>query len=263
MNGLPSKRTLVLSPHLDDAALSCGGLMHEIRRRGGAVMVATAFAAVPNSECSDGSMIALSLKGSARTWVRARRAEDLRALRALGVKATHGAELDAAFRKGPMGEPLYPTWSAIFSGAAHPADRDLLQRLTAWILRCQGAFGATAIVAPRGLGNHIDHLILREAAQVACRRQPIFLHLYDDVPYAAVSRPRPRAQLSRQKLAPVDLAIKQRCVRLYRCSLAIGVRPETIISQMAKQGRALRGHGGRSTERYWFGRRGTQSDSQS
>ena len=143
---------LVVSPHLDDAALSCGGAIHERARRGDRVVVATVF--------SDG-------KDHDR-----RRDEDRRALQILGAPVIHLGLFDAPERLG-----LARTHRAIVEEAkVTDADVALVRdALRTAIGRTQPA----EIWSPLGVGDHVDHRVV----VAALSGQP-GLVLYEDRPYA-------------------------------------------------------------------------------
>ena len=83
-------RYVYLSPHLDDAVLSCGGLIHRQRQEGESVLVVTIFAG--SADQAAASDFATSL---CRSWglgpdpVMARRIEDQRALSFLSAEYRH------------------------------------------------------------------------------------------------------------------------------------------------------------------------------
>ncbi len=185
----PDAQHIYLSPHLDDAALSCGGLIATQARRGETVAVLTVFAASP-PERAPLSAFARSLH---ERWREAappgldfadplavRRAEDRRALATLGptVRAIHHALPDCIYRAHPeTGQPLYASEEAIF-GAVHSADpaRDDLESAPPL------PPGAT-LYAPLGVGGHVDHQLVREAMTGWLSSGDVWY--YEDFPYAA------------------------------------------------------------------------------
>ncbi|HRD99345.1 MAG TPA: PIG-L family deacetylase [Rubrivivax sp.] len=83
---------IYLSAHLDDAALSCGGLIHQQTRRGSVVAVVTLCAGDPPSASFSPFAEALHARWqlSPSEAVARRREEDHAALRGLGAGAAHG-----------------------------------------------------------------------------------------------------------------------------------------------------------------------------
>ena len=103
---------LVLSPHLDDAVLSCGGLLRTLAERN-RVTVATVFteAAPPPHTRAARSFVRQCQADDVATLFADRRAEDRDVLDELGVRHLHLAQPDALFRRsvrrtrafGPLG----------------------------------------------------------------------------------------------------------------------------------------------------------------
>ena len=89
-----------LSPHLDDAALSCGGRIYQERQAGLAVLVLTLMAGDPPPEAAETSFVAeLHARwelDAASNPVAARRAEDKRALSLLDAHGQAAVGLFAA-----------------------------------------------------------------------------------------------------------------------------------------------------------------------
>jgi LmbE family N-acetylglucosaminyl deacetylase len=169
---------IYLSPHLDDAALSCGGAIAAQRAAGECVLVATLCTAAPAPDMQF-SDLALEFH---RTWglapaevVAARLGEERRALEILDADSYWAGMLDAIYRY-PEG---YNTRGSLFNAPA--AADPLLPALSQFIggLR-EHAPGAT-FYAPLGVGNHVDHLITHAAARAALGDAPLF---YEDLPYA-------------------------------------------------------------------------------
>lgn len=169
-------RWVYLSPHFDDAVLSCGGLIWEQRQRGDPVAIWTIFAARPTGPLSPFAQATHAMWGFApgEDVLCARRAEDRRAARLLGAQVRHFPFLDCIYRLAPGGEPLYPT--SVFV-PPHPLDEDLPDRIAARLSR--SLTPQDRLVCPLGLGGHVDHLLTRRAAALLAR--PCWY--YADFPY--------------------------------------------------------------------------------
>ena len=76
---------IFLSPHLDDAVLSCGGMIYQLAQAGQAVQVITIFAGDPPPGLL--SPFAQSLHDRWQAGSVARRSEDIEALTLLGAEA--------------------------------------------------------------------------------------------------------------------------------------------------------------------------------
>ena len=203
-----------LSPHLDDAVLSCGGQMAARARRGESVLVYTPAAGDPPDHLSP---LALHLH---EAWGLApdaamRRAEDERACAVLGVTARHGDAPDALYRRHPgNGEPLYPTQESLFS-VPHPEDRVAQD----WEKDFRALPKAKRYMAPLAIGDHVDHQLVRRAAEQVFGSA---LQYYEDYPYSGKRMALLRYTLTpwqwraqRIPLSAEDVAARCRAVMMY------------------------------------------------
>lgn len=170
---------IYLSPHLDDAALSCGGQIAAATRAGQRVLIVGVTAGDPPAAVSDYA------HGLHTRWelvvdaVAARRAEDLAACARLGADAVHWDLPDCIYRADPAtGKPYYTSDADLF-GPVADAEWGLVDDLAAR-LRDLPAHGR--LVAPLGVGNHVDHQLTRLAAARAFGAAG--LRYYEDYPYA-------------------------------------------------------------------------------
>ncbi|HVS03024.1 MAG TPA: PIG-L family deacetylase [Thermoanaerobaculia bacterium] len=169
-----------LSPHLDDAVLSCGGQIHRRVTDGEAVLVAT----VGTADEPPRPWPPLVAKVH-RTWglpsrvAAARRAEDAAACGLLGADWLHLGLPDAIYRRRRDGGALYPTLRSLFAGAA-PEDSGFAQVIVAALERRLPPH--RQLLAPLGVGGHVDHLLTRQAAELLAAAT---VSLYEDFPYAA------------------------------------------------------------------------------
>ena len=170
-------RWIYLSPHFDDAVLSCGGLIFEQARQGLQVEIWTILAGDPPpgplSEFARQNHALWGLTGAEET-VAMRKAEDVEAAGLVGADLVHFDIPDCIYRRSPEGEYLY-TETVITS--LHPADRRLPRRIAA-ALRSE-LRQDDLLVCPLALGGHVDHILVRQAAESLHR--PLFY--YADVPY--------------------------------------------------------------------------------
>ncbi len=147
---------LAVSPHLDDAVFSAGGILARCARRGWRVVVVTCFTG--NVARPDGFALACQLdKGLAADvdYMALRRAEDRAACAAIGATPLHLPFLEAPHRG-------YGDAAALFAGRR--ADDATIEPLLTAALRQLIAEQAPALVlGPTGLGGHVDHLVVRAA----------------------------------------------------------------------------------------------------
>jgi LmbE family N-acetylglucosaminyl deacetylase len=173
---------IYLSPHLDDAVLSCGGLIWEQVKSGLQVEIWTICAGFPPLTALSPVAQALHDRwqspASLREAVSARRAEDILACRRLGASALHFDIPDCVYRRLPGGEPVVIEDQGMFA-PIQPGETYLVDE--AYSLLKSSLPADAQLVSPMTVGGHMDHLIVRAAAQRLGRP----LLYYADYPYAA------------------------------------------------------------------------------
>lgn len=166
---------LVLSPHLDDAAFSCGGTMALLADAGWRVCLVTAF--TRSIHPASGFALACQLdKGLSPDidYMAVRRAEDQVAADILGVADLRWLGLPEAPHRG------YDLAPDLF-GAVH-ADDDIWRMLAGMIDDAIDELEPALVLAPQGLGNHVDHQQMIHALAHAAPQAPTAY--YRDTPYA-------------------------------------------------------------------------------
>lgn len=169
--------TIVLAAHLDDGVLSCGGLIYQRTQAGEGVLVATVMAGDAKGGPSD---YAQSLRDRWQLDTSAeaqRRAEDAAACRVLGAGYLHWPIPDCIYRGGADGAMYYQSDDEIF-GPVHPGEVGLVADVVALL---RSLPDAEEIVAPLTVGNHVDHIFVRQAAEQVFGQR---LRYYEDYPYA-------------------------------------------------------------------------------
>jgi LmbE family N-acetylglucosaminyl deacetylase len=171
---------LYLSPHLDDAVFSCGGRMWRQAGAGGRVTVVTVFGGAPEPEAplSPYAQELHARWGQPIEAVRQRQAEDVKALSLLGAEPIHWPYLDCIYRRAPEGDFCYVSEDALW-GQIHTSDADIVGQLAHRMMELPLASDGRFYV-PLGIGNHVDHRIVRRAAEASGRP----LTYYEDFPYA-------------------------------------------------------------------------------
>lgn len=184
---------VVLSPHLDDAALSCGGLiLHAAKHT--EVTVATLFTEAGGAPYTFSARRYLHQVGadSAQALYQQRRAEDRAALEPKSIRCVHAGLTEALYRRRPttMARRLwvhvlpelahiYPIYRLhLTSGRIAPADAGTLRDADDFIQRLVGS-DRHLLVAPLGIGGHVDHVLARNAAERSGTR----VVYYSDFPY--------------------------------------------------------------------------------
>ncbi|HEY5729803.1 MAG TPA: PIG-L family deacetylase [Anaerolineales bacterium] len=188
-------RWIYLSPHLDDAVLSAGGLIFEQTKAAIPVEIWTFMCGFP-LEIEEYSFLANVNHASwgfssADETVRARREEDVIAAGILGAQVVHFDFLDCIYRRGKDGAWLYDfsvsspydpeelsdkSMMALTSPPRND-DADLPRQIANAI--SPRLTRDDMLVCQLSVGSHVDHVLVRQAAELL--GWPI---LYDvDIPY--------------------------------------------------------------------------------
>lgn len=172
-----------LSPHFDDALISCGGAVAAAVDHGRPVLVATVFGGAMPDGFVPGSLVRWLHRacGSGADLVARRRREDAAALAHLGVPGIALDHPEAAYRLRPDGTPNrsgdlwldpLPGESALLDALADDLERALPGRMS-------------SVHVPLGLGGHRDHRLTRLAGEAVAARRGADVVWYEDLPYAA------------------------------------------------------------------------------
>lgn len=155
---------IYLSPHLDDVALSCGGLAWEQAHGGESVSIWTICAGEPPT--GDISPFAKELHGRWEVGQNApaqRRIEDIRSCQCLGATPRHFSVPDCIYRRHPQTkEYMYASETAL-TGPLQPGDSQVIRSIHEEIQPTTQS--DATLVCPLGLGNHVDHQLTRRVAE--------------------------------------------------------------------------------------------------
>ena len=170
-------RWIYLSPHFDDAVLSCGGLIFEQARQGLQVELWTIFA----GDAPAGPLSPLALRchvdwgiPDVHELLAVRRDEDQAAAAIVGAEIAHFSLPDCIYRRSADGTPLYP--DEVFV-PFHPFDQGLDADIAAAL--AAELEPEDILVSPLAIGDHVDHRLARLAAERLERP----LRYYADIPY--------------------------------------------------------------------------------
>jgi LmbE family N-acetylglucosaminyl deacetylase len=223
-----TRSRIYLSPHLDDAVLSCGGTIYAQTRRGERVLVVTVFAgSPPNVDLTPFTRELRERWGGASDPFAARRAEDRAATASLGAEALHLSYLDCVYRQHPdTREVLYPTVEHIFA-EVHAAESGLADALYDVLRGRLAAHAQPLVYAPLAAGRHVDHQIVRRAA-MRLMADGVEVAFYEDWPYAgdaetmarALGGERERWRRSVSPLSEAALAAKGDAVACYASQIS-------------------------------------------
>lgn len=201
-----------ISPHLDDAILSCGGLIKYLLNKT-QVSVATVFTEASPAPYTLSAKAFLSQCdfNEAGSLFKKRRKEDMILMKRLNIKNIHFHFQDALWRKKiksgwfkkylaeflPEFGHIYPTYRFhAISGRVSGMDRDLLENIKkqlAIIFQNKERF---AVFCPLALGNHVDHIIVRDIVS-GLFKNAIF---WSDFPYNMAKKEKNNRFVEKNKL---------------------------------------------------------------
>lgn len=238
-------RWIYLSPHLDDAVLSAGGLIYEQTRSGATVEIWTFMCGMPSeTEFSPFAQLLHHQWGfsSAKETVLSRREEDRQAAQIVGAAVRHFDFLDCIYRRDRNGEwPYYE-----ISLPPQELDADLPAQIAQTISsRLQPD---DVLVCQLSVGSHVDHVLVRMAAELLGR--PLYYDI--DIPYLFYKP---------EELAPKSVGMKENVHVVTESGLRLW--QEAVLayrSQLPVLGDAFNTpeKARESIQNYWAARRGVR-----
>ncbi len=254
------ERVVVLSPHLDDAALSCFGLLRALDDIVSRLVITICCGdPAPAPFWGKDSEFRQEAEPGDYGSPDERRREDMAAMNAIGCDFVHLGFSDGVYRRSPTsGELIYRTSREKFvqpriDDAGHIEELFLVLRRL-----CQN-MGRILLISPLAVGYHVDHAI---TAHVALRLEgeDVDLLFYEDLPYVLGTRYRdgledsPEAALERINRRPehryaagVDPAEKARIIEFYASQVPALFGEDADLEGLM----GSRTHDGRPSEFYW------------
>lgn len=254
------KQYLFLSPHLDDAILSCGAYIYKLVQKNYKVIIATVFS---------GSIESKYLSPAARRFNRAcklgddamhvRRLEDENVSRFIKAQCIHLNLHECLYRRNKYGQHIYLRDYDIFNTDIN-IEKDTINKV---ILTLSNRFKLTdfeRIYIPLGIGRHVDHLILRQAVETLCTQilgNIKKINYYEDIPYVCDNRDvRWRTELTKgleyysYNISKKQYNIYLDAIFLYKSQMhVLWNNKAQMIRQLTKHYR--NGRGKKLTGRFW------------
>lgn len=156
-------RLYILSPHIDDAIWSLGGLIFELKNTDIEINVITVFS---NSSYANGELLDPTVA------TKIRKAEDRQALKLTRVDRSIYLDYDEAVIRGVPLNHIVDRLYVPTSKMANSIGKDLLRVIPS----------DSKLIAPGGFGYNIDHLTVRKAVEGIKTSK---VYYYEDLPYAA------------------------------------------------------------------------------
>lgn len=212
-------RWIYISPHLDDAIYSAGGLIYEQTQSGVPVEIWTIMSKIPErEELSSFAKKMHQLWGvkSARETMHIRREENEKATAIVGAENRYLDFVDSLYRTGNDGQALYN--NSFLS--LHEDESDLPQRIAEKLFK--NLEPNDKLVCPLAFGGHIDHVIVRDAVDLLSF-SPFYM---GDIPYLLyASRTLWRKTFSMKKkvlaISKVGLKVWLKAIRAYTSQLEV------------------------------------------
>ncbi len=173
---------IYIAPHLDDAVLACGGTIaaHTANRQ--RVLVVTVCTGIPPADAQHSPFVAhihALWKLEADAVMHTRQQEDQQALASLGADPYWLGFLDAIYRL----PDIYTDNTRLF-GRITPTDT-LEVAITAVLNDLLQQQPQATLHAPLGIGEHVDHQIVYQAAANLARAGAA-VAFYEDFPYVCL-----------------------------------------------------------------------------
>ena len=176
----PERRPVFLSPHYDDAELSCGGTLATLADAGARPLIITIFGGEPTGELNEFARQMHELWGfGPQDAIAQRREEEACAADILEVESRWLDLPDAIYR-----EERYLNDDHLF-GAIHPREATLFRDIRDALFQLLDSLEIEpdAFFCPIGVGNHVDHQhVLATAQTLTFRGHEVIA--WEDYPYA-------------------------------------------------------------------------------
>lgn len=153
-----------ISPHFDDAIGSAGGVINRLVESGEECCVMTIMTAIP------------WYHPKYAYYVLHRQSENKNAAEALRCSVKNAQFLDVVYRKG-MRKLMKQAKKKLFT--VEVTEYDLIEKIRDYIL--MNTKSDDILIAPAGLGNHIDHRIVNIAVQDLDRHVYFYEEFYYDI----------------------------------------------------------------------------------
>jgi hypothetical protein len=172
---------IFISPHLDDAILSCGQLIIDLCKLKKKITIITVFTKASANTSTPQAMEFLKLCGhnSAIELFNERAGEDMKISRYLKIKSIHLNQVDAAWREDQNKKPIYKNRLIQMSGNVSPKDKKLVARVESKLKTIISKHKKALILGPCGIGGHIDHVIVSKILA----KLPYPKLFWEDFPY--------------------------------------------------------------------------------
>jgi SAM-dependent methyltransferase/uncharacterized protein YbaR (Trm112 family) len=172
---------IFLSPHLDDAVLSCKYFLNELKIKRKSVDIVSIFTRAgkyPSTKQAREYLVKCGYSNAHKLF-RDREKEDIKAASFLRFKWKHLGYIDAAWRRNDRGKYIYQNEEKQFLGNISISDKKLQKKVKEKVEKIITSKKNPIVFAPLGVGGHVDHAIIREVA----RKLHVQTVYWEDYPY--------------------------------------------------------------------------------
>ncbi len=174
-------KILVLSPHYDDALLSCGSFILDCAKKKYLVVILNIFTVLQSESPIKMVLDQLNQYGVTQSqFQKMRYREEKQAWKGIDINKYDLKLTDGAFRT-IGGKCLYNNSEELFSGKIKNEDTMLTQHLEQTFALIEKKYNFDLVLSPFGVGKHADHIITKRAAQKVWQKTK--LCFYIDQPY--------------------------------------------------------------------------------
>lgn len=205
-------RYLFISPHLDDVALSVGGIVHFLSRMNMRTEIWTIFSGSPEDVILSGFAQSLHQRWKLPLDApKTRRLEDRKACRILGADYKHFNLPDCIYRHDQNGKPIILEEDDLYQPI--PTSQQFLVTKISKKIKSLSSTG-DIIVSPLSIGNHVDHHIVVAAIRQLTLSSVLY---YEDYPYVIKSQGSPVDFL---QLNPIKFDLQEEDIRVWHAAVA-------------------------------------------
>ncbi len=235
MIDIKAKKLFFVSPHLDDAALSAGALISSLSGKKDMTLInvfTSPSTAIPSFSVK--KMLASCNAKDSQSLFKTRKIEDKKAFENTKIKIMNLDYTDALWRQResrlskylPEAGYVYPIFSLFAkSGKISSLDESMITKIKNDLVQIVGDSKEALVFCPLGLGNHVDHLIVRRVVEELFHN----VIFWSDFPYCQTDSLSSRPSFTFTKMQ----AEKYEMVKKYKSQLSL-LFPNGIPSNMTE-----------------------------
>lgn len=167
---------IFVSPHLDDAVLSCYPMISDSISKGINVEIWTIMTGIPSKKARFSEFALHLSKPNPVGYAKMRQDEDFSVGKKLGAKVVHFGFQDAIYRNDEHGQPIYQEANDVFN-KVDLRELYLVNQIFGKLREYSDP--ESIIICPSAMCGHVDHILTR----LACEMLPNQIVYYNEFPY--------------------------------------------------------------------------------